>query len=786
MPNHLELPAPFRSPSRRAGGGGGSLPVRHSRATHAQELARGLEAIPVRPTEVDSIDPDLTFKFSAASRLPETVLEAQGMEILGEDEEWTYFVLLDSDSRQHFLEALSAFGATEKGPVTDMTAGLLRAIQIIDGIELYGPEDRLAADLEPPEGTDTIEVHVRIWPAADSEEAAQRVRQVVQVIDSADGCRFLASSAGAQTAAVVAEVNEMGLGLLSELSVVEKISPPIVMAFTSSQIEQAEVDDVPAPRGAPVGVLDDAPSTANRLMAAVVTATASFPDRGRHTWNPPGPHGTAVASLAAFYDFEEPIANAVGLRTPHPVISARIMEPAVPGGLETRVPYGTVFPTSVEDAVRWTRSQGARVVSMSVNRNSPAPLGAPRDELTFVLDTLARELDMVIVLSAGNTTSTLYRDHLLGQHVDHDYPSYLSVSDAGIGEPGLATNALTVGGEARQALSALPGYRGIAPVGGPSPFTRTGVNSSVGRVKPDLVHWAGNWAWHEQLGQLNRFDPSLSTVVAAVEPGRLFDWSCGTSFAAPRVAYIAAEVLTHYPHASANLVRALVLLSARQSQGLRSLIGDRAEQRRMCGAGLPNLNLAVSSGGSRVVLTFEGEIDCDTTVIHPIPIPVEYTRGRHRRQIRVAIAYDPPVRRTRREYIAGHLQIVLLRSIGQDDVLDIFRHQPSAQARQKDPALTAVPLPNDRRRIALQPGPDDVTRTTAYVREFSTVQLQEDDGDTYYLAVTHQKSPWRNLADYEKQKYGVAIELVDERQPSINLYNLVRARLQAQIRQRTR
>lgn len=532
-------------------------------------------------------------------------------------------------------------------------------------------------------------------------------------------------------------------------------------------------------------MLDDAPSTANPLMAAVLIASASFPHPAKHTWNPPGPHGTAVASLAAFYDFEEHLAGGAGLRTPHPIVAARVMEPAT-GDVVTRVPHGTVFHESVEDAIQWIHDKGVRVVNMSINRNIPAPAGGPRDELTLVLDTLARELDMVIVLSAGNTQSTLHADHLLGRHVAHDYPSYLSDVNAGVAEPGLAANALTIGGEARGTLSALPGYEGIAPTSGPSPFTRTDATASSGRVKPDVVHWAGNWGWHSGLNQLATSDPSLSAVVAANEPGRLFDWSCGTSFAAPRVAYVAAELLTEYPHASANLVRALVLLSARQSEGLRALFPDRRDRQRTSGAGRPNSDLAISSGGRRVVLTFEGEIDCDTTVVHPIPIPVEFTRGRRRRRIRVAVACDPPVRRTRREYVAGHLQVVLLRAMSQHEVLDVFRRQPSRQARQRDPILTAVPLPSDRRRLKLRPGPDDVTRSTAYVGEFSTIQLQEDDGDTYYLGVTHQRSPWQNLTDYERQNYAIVVELIDEGEPSIDLYNLVRARLQARIRPRVR
>jgi len=790
VPGHLDLPEPLRSRTRRAGGGGGSLPTRGSHRAHAEALTQGLQAVPVRPTAVDAIDPDLVFKFSAASRLPETALGAQGIGILGEDEDWTYFVLLDDRARRQFEQALSAFAASEHGRPLDLSAGLVRAIQTIDGIETYGPQDRLSPDLEAPQGSDTIEAHIRLWPAGNQQESAARVALVTQLVSATDGCEVLASTSRPQTAAIVADVTEAGLTLLAQISAVERITPPIRIAVTGSQIEQAEVHTPSPPQGAPIGVLDDGPSTVNPLIAAVLTASASFPDPARYTWNPPGPHGAAVASLAAFYDFEEHIGVGKALRTAHPIVVARVLEPVlepVPGPPTTTGPArGTVFHESVEEAIRWLHGRGVRVVSMSVNRNIAAQPGAPRDELTFVVDVLARELDMVIVLSAGNTSATLYGDHLLGRHVADDYPSYLFEPDAGIAEPGLAANALTIGGESRSDISGWPRYRGIAPTNGPSPYTRTGSNSGSGRVKPDLVHWAGNWGWNDHLRHVAVSDPSLSVIVAANQPGQTFDWTCGTSFAAPRVAHIAAEVLTRYPEISANLARALVLLSARQPEGLQALIPDRGERRRIGGAGRPDPDRAVSCGGNRVVLTFEGEIDCDATAVHPVPIPVEYTQGRRRRRIRAAVACDPPVRRTRREYLAGHLQVVMLRAMSQDEVLEVFRRQPSAQARQQDPTLSAVPLPQDRRRLDLRPGSNDVARTTAYVSEFSTVQLQEDDGDTYYIAVTHQKSLWQNLTDYERQRYAIAVELIDEGEPAVDLYNLVRARVQGRIRPRLR
>jgi hypothetical protein len=788
MPEHLGLPDPLRSPTRRAAGGGGRIPVRESRAEHAAHLTQGLEAIPVRPSELDSVDPDLVFKFNSASRLSEGLLQNLGIDVLGDNEDWTYFVLLDAQAVEAFLGAVDAFAQLDAQGHVDISAGLRDAIQTIDDIEPYGPDDRISPELATQDSSDVVEVHVRLWPSQDVAEAGRRVNRVAQLIDTTEGCELLATTDGPQTSAVIANVTQEGLALLADMSVVEKIKPPLEVPVTLSDLDTVDIGDVEDPEGVPIGVLDDGFVSTNPLMNGVVAGTSSFPDDSIYTWNPAGRHGMGVASLAAFYDFESFVRDGESLSSPHPIYMARVMEPtpAPSAGASTRPAYGHVFHVSVEEAIRWLHSQGVRIISMSISYRCAAPEGAPRDELSYVLDSLARELDLVIVLTSGNSTPV--GDHIHGHHVAHDYPGYLATADAGIAEPGLAAIALTVGGEARWEASAWPSYVGIAPAGGVSPFSRTGANAGNGRMKPDLVHWSGGWSWSNSLNQLAMSDPSLASVVASITPGQSLDINFGTSFATPRVAHIAAEVLTRYPNASANLIRALLLISARPSTAVLNEFVSSGERFKVCGSGRPDIASAISCGGYRVVLMYEGDIECDTTVVHPVPIPVEYTVGRRPRRIRVAVACDPPVRRTRREYIAGHLQMAMLRATTEPEALEIFRRQPSARARQVDPSLSATQLPRNRRRLTFRPGPNEVARSATYVADFSTRQLLEDDGDTYYLAVTHQKSPWSNLDGYQRQRYAVAVELLDEgeAESTVDLYSLVKARVQARIRPRLR
>ena len=336
--------------------------------------------------------------------------------------------------------------------------------------------------------------------------------------------------------------------------------------------------------------------------------------------------------------------------------------------------------------------------------------------------------------------------------------------------------AITAGSVARSAGPATPagvshvGSRGIAEVGEVSPFSRTGPGfSDSGTVKPEVVDFGGNWVLADS-GSLDVRNPGVSVVTLSAEPGRrLFTIGNGTSYSAPRVARIAADVWYRYPGASANLVRALVSISARIPDGVRPT--DAADRLRAFGHGQPTVERASESGGNRTVLVYEGVVPTDDAIVHAIPVPEEFARGRSPRRIRVALAFDPPVRRQRREYLAGQLKADLVRNMDLGEIADIFGVQD---------ADDGTPLPKNRRRPKLAPGTNSFTKSTVVVREWLPKQLLVDDGDTYYVVVTHRMAPWAGqLADaYVEQSYALAVELVDEGRVGMDLHELVRTRLE--------
>lgn len=83
---------------------------------------------------------------------------------------------------------------------------------------------------------------------------------------------------------------------------------------------------------------------------------------------------------------------------------------------------------------------------------------------------------------------------------------------------------------------------------------------------------------------------------------------------------------------------------------------------------------AISSGGTRATMTYDGEMPVDTIRIHPIPVPDLFRLGSGaERSITVTLAFDPPVRRQRREYIAASMQVDLYRNMDPDELASILR-----------------------------------------------------------------------------------------------------------------
>jgi hypothetical protein len=328
----------------------------------------------------------------------------------------------------------------------------------------------------------------------------------------------------------------------------------------------------------------------------------------------------------------------------------------------------------------------------------------------------------------------------------------------------------------------------VAGPGAPSPFTRVGPGpgrTRDGARKPEFVALGGNWSYEHSAGRVSDRSPSMNVISAIVPQGaRQLGVFSGTSFAAPRVASAIADIATRYPDASANLLRALAAVGAQRDSSL-NVVPDGSRPLDVGVYGSINVVRSCESAGPRVVLMHDGQIEADTVEIHRLPIPRRFLEGYSSRSIRIALAFDPPVRRQRREYIAGSMHFDLVRGSSLDEIDASYRRQPTRK-EVKESGAVRYDLPAGR--MQLLPTVSRFASNTLICRSFEARTGWDDEVLDYFVVVTHQRSSWSESQKkrYKEQRYALAVELYDQARLDLNLYALVRARLRGQLRIRTR
>ena len=622
MADHLPLPGPTDpQPRRRAGFDPDAPPLAPDRGHHATTLAGilaglglpypGIGGEPVEPdSDVGEQDSRIVLVFTGRAALKAGPFRSWRMIPLVETAGKGMVVLSASESRLLFAKLVGEFGGDEQDwNEPNAWAAQLSAIK---GVRLY---DRIDREDERLRGIDAaafpLVLDVTIWPST-LERPSSRHRVIRERLEELEGLvtaadrgngtlRVVTTDPRPDTPMIRVVADATLFNTLLEHPLVERVSPP-----ESAPVVHADLAAVapplvpPVPAGAPVGVIDDL-VLANPYLEGVIEAQEAFP-AGR-SWLPPTQHGTQVSSIAAYGALRPLTTDPAKLSTPHPVYAARVLE-SDPANPERAVVAG-IFHVELENAIRWLNDQGVKIVTCSINSDIAATRAYP-GEAAAVIDTLARELEMVIVVSAGNLRA------VEPDHWRDGYPRYLASADAAVAEPGTAALAVTVGA---LAWHEKPGARGavnqipIAHAKQPSPFTRLGPTrgtTAAGTMKPELAGHGGNWAWDQHLGLVTG-DPNMGvvTLLGPSRSGRLVGTAEGTSYAAPFVANQAAEIATRYPQARANLIRCLLALSSEppETQGFDPHLATRA-----AAYGVPGAGRVLESGPHHVILTFEGEI----------------------------------------------------------------------------------------------------------------------------------------------------------------------------------
>ena len=437
------------------------------------------------------------------------------------------------------------------------------------------------------------------------------------------------------------------------------------------------------------------------------------------------------------------------------------------------------------------KERQCRVFNLSFGNEDEQYRGGRQFPLAEKLDQLARELDIVIVVAVVNASSvaipegTETRDAFQRATVEQ-----LRTGDQRLCNPATAALALTVGAIARsdalgnQDAGEVALQDGIpgAPRGAPSPFTRTGpgyeLDPRKAAVKPDLVHFGGNAALQVIAGRARwntRHVLLGEPTIRREENGRFVGAVTGTSFSTPHVSHLAAVAASSLQSAlgrapSANVIRALLGSTAAAPPCGTEWIGDEDAYLRLVGYGMPNDRDVTASGAQRVRAVADDAIPEDTLHIYRVPVPESFLAERGHRGLVVSLAFDPPVRASRKEYLARTMWVEVLQGVTTAEV-EQFRGRYIGDDAPRLPGGGA---------LALRPPRTKLQWSTLQVRALKwsrRPQLRIAEGEetpVLHIVVGCQRRFATGLAD--SQRYGLVIGFWHESE-RVQLYTELQARV---------
>jgi len=701
-----------------------------------------------------------------------------GLTVLSSDEDRTLVLFSSSDEMTDFRARLAAYGrGAQLGRAAPPYNAFIAGIQSIAAI---APQDRIGFRFREDGLTDATDfqvgrsytIDVELWDLGRRELRERKLNDIGAYVEARGGevldryvgpsitlVRLRCDGGVAQTLLTIEEIAELDLPSAPDLTT----SPLLEMALGDLPPISAVAPDAPL-----IGIIDSGVND-HPLLEDIIAGAIGVPDT-LGTADDFG-HGTRVAGIAVFGDLRGQLAAGTLDRGAR-ICSAKVVDQ------HGEFPDRRLTPNQMRDAItRLNAEFGCRIFVVALGDRRKIYDGGKVGPWAATLDELVGELDVIIIVSAGN------RDAIRsGNRVEQavtDYPGYLLEPSNRLCEPAGAMNVVTVGAISHgnglgPDVAGNVGVRSITGIDEPSPFTRVGPGLR-GAIKPDFVDIGGTLVYDPFVRSLRGGHDVVEAGVVTLHfrpIDQLFTTCSGTSFAAPLVAYKASQILAAFPAASGNLIRALLTTGASLPVAAEMRLGMLGvdAQRAVCGHGQIDLERAAFSDDARVALYAEDDLQVDHFAIYQVPIPEPFQTEQGRRTIRVTLAYDPPVRHTRRDYAGNKMAFRLIRGCDPDLVFEHFRRRVVADEGpfpEMEPRYNCKLEPTStlREKSSLQ------TATVTFKRDVSQY------GDNYYLVV-RCAGGWA-AESHPRQAFAVVVEIAHEAE--VQLYERLRQRVRLQV-----
>ena len=809
MSEHLSLPFYERAFERKKRGGGRIKPREEDRQRFSEIQIFNLAEIK-KDFDRDKekfkqfFDPNLLFKIKLNQRVDEEefikFLERNRVKVISPSPEGKgYWIsLAEDESLSEVKKRLEKYGKRER----------YKQFDAIGSFEPIPPEEKIGEQLKdrPLQEGEEAYLDIEIWRMED-----ERLKKFLEGEDGKPGFKKFVENKGGK---VTDELRTENLCLLrvkinkfifDEIIKIREISridrppkPYIKYQILSIPLEKLKVGEPPTEDATAIAVLDSGilsnqPLLENAVGDEIAVSMLSSDKVQEDKPQDDVGHGTKVAGIALYGDIKKCIDDKK-FQPEVWILSAKVMfkeENSITGEITVSYDESELLEHQLERAVKYfvQRYPNCKVVNISFGDRYKKMFGNRRQfTLATLVDELAKELDVVFLISAGN----LGELQQLG--FPEKYPSYLidENEEVKIIDPASSAYAITIGSISQEFGPSNRKQTDIlfspARTHYPSPFTCAGPGYK-GMIKPELVEEGGNIIFSSS-DPLRSEDIGGKLVVLNpkwVEEGKLFSVDYGTSFSAPKVAHYIARLFNNFPNYSPNLIKALLLASAEipsdRPTPLNEINYNDSDTKlidllKVYGYGKPNFDAAISSDSNRVLLQAENNIKLDGVHLYYFYLPREFIGTNGEREISVVLVYSPPIRRNRTDYMGVGMEFHLFKNT---EIREVLRGYDTIQIAEDLEDI--VPEELKVERIDLHPGVR-LRKKGIHQKGIKIYSRKPNiDGNKPLVLAIISQNKWLKDKEY-LQDYAVVVKI--RHKAKIEIYNLIKQQIEERIVQRVR
>lgn len=817
---HLSLNRIEAHPRRPRRGGGGGNTNRTDRRTHGSQIIAQIDEIKKsvkNNSSTFSLDPKLIFKIRLSDKrdLLEDELGRSGLTILGKEPKAKKAIVVFSSDLElnDFTSRLEQYSGIRQGA----EYAYLDAIESICPLE---PEDRIGRllELEPLREDLIAPLDLELWHTGDLSEMNKYlsdIRDVLKDISTQKNTFEMTDKyVGSYLCIARIKINREVLDLLLNEDIVKQINRRPKPAFENRYEYNPSLSSLadplpPDPNNCGIAVIDSGVQTGHQLLGSTIADAQVFLSNSQKSTGgelDSSGHGTAVSGIAAYGDIEKCIRENKFVSSAN-IFSAKILDE------HDEYDEDLLLETQLENAVDYFTHNypNCHVFNLSIgNKDLIYRQGDMQFELAAKIDEIAyryRDFNIVFVVAAGNSYP-YNKDE--GDRYITDYPKYILDSNSRIIDPATSAIALTVGSLSlgRGSLN-YPNdakVNSVAKIKGyPSPFTRSGFGVD-GMIKPDLVYYGGDLVF-DGSRPIAPASASVSIVTfGLVGNGKtsLFTISSGTSFSAPYVSNLAAQLFNKYPQASSNLVRSLIADSATLPVEIPKMFQTPSksdsgkakqiiQQLSVYGYGQPNVESAMYSTENQVVLLEDNIlIEVGNFHIYEIPeLPDDFLQTKGKRILSITLAFDPPTRHTRGDsYLGIVMEFEIWKGVQDKDILNIFADIKKAKNNGLEYNFEEISKDAFKKKhgsscdVKLTPGSNIRKKGTLQRGQIEISDRVKNFNQPLYLVISCNRK-WAKEGEIDWQRYALVVSIRHTNE-EVKIYNQIQTKIQSRARQQLR